>query len=84
MKIKNENLNPCPFCGNTKLSVNCKSAICNEGYYQTYSVRCNSCHARGGVVSGYIKKYRDGFESIAVISKDDLIQQAIDKWNGRV
>lgn len=84
MKIENENMIPCPFCGKTRFSVDCKSAIHNIGYYQTYSVRCNSCHARGATVSGYTKKYRDGLEPIVIVPEEILIQQAIAKWNERV
>lgn len=82
MKIENENMIPCPFCGKTKFSVDCKSAIHNIGYYQTYSVRCNLCHARGGSVSGYTKSYHVGNEPI--VSENELIQKAIAKWNERV
>lgn len=82
MKIENENMIPRPFCGKTKLSIGCKSVRHYRGYYQTYFVRCNSCHARGGVVSGYTKSYHVGNEPI--VSEDELIQKAIAKWNERV
>ena len=82
MKIENENMSPCPFCGGNKFSVDCKSVARYRGYYQTYSVRCNSCHARGGSVSGYTQSYHVGNEPI--VSENELIQKAIAKWNERV
>ena len=82
MKIENENMMSCPFCGGNKFSVDCKSVTRYRGYHQTYSVRCNSCHARGGVVSGYTKPYHVSNEPI--VSEDELIQKAIAKWNERV
>lgn len=82
MKIENENMTPCPFCGKTKLSISCRSVGRYRGSYQTYFVRCNSCHARGGVVSGYTKSYHVSNEPI--VSENELIQKAIAKWNERV
>lgn len=53
-------LKPCPFCYSTKVKLEKKSA--EAGYNgldmrvncETYSVRCNVCHARGPTVSGKV------------------------------
>lgn len=73
------NVFPCPFCGNQKLKVECKT---KRLYYPTTSiqatcsVRCNCCHARGGTIT---KVYQ------VTQWKGDthLEQQAIRKWNKR-
>lgn len=88
-------LKPCPFCSSTKLKVECKSVL--DGYIEDisrvermiFSVRCNSCHARGGTASGrVIKSFR-----LTVTEKDlpewaisdtKLAEKAIEAWNRRV
>jgi len=53
-------LKPCPFCGSTKVGVRCKSRLAGwtgidaRVEVETYSVRCNACHARGATVSGKV------------------------------
>ena len=74
----------CPFCGNTKLSVDCKSKNEFEGCKRTYTVRCNSCFARGGTVSGFVKKNYYCHQEVTIISDDELINKAIKLWNKRV
>lgn len=87
-------LKPCPFCGGTKLKVESKSVL--DGYIDdicrvermTYSVRCNSCHARGGVAGGrVINSFR-----LTMAEKDlpewattdtKLKEKAIEAWNRR-
>lgn len=70
---------PCPFCGNQKLKVECKT---KRLYYPTTSiqatcsVRCNCCHARGGTITKVyqVKQWK---------GDTYLEQQAIRKWNKR-
>jgi Lar family restriction alleviation protein len=86
-------LKPCPFCGSSKLKMESKSK--NVGWtgidarvdWETYSVRCNSCHARGGtaggkVIQSHLYIYRDNMPHWA-ITKEELQQKAIDSWNRR-
>ena len=53
-------LKPCPFCDGTKLKVERKSRLAGRNgldmrvEMHTYSVRCNTCHARGGAVGGRV------------------------------
>ena len=57
-------LKPCPFCGGTKLKVDRKSRLAGLNgldmrvEMHTYSVRCNTCHARGGAVGGRVMNER--------------------------
>ena len=91
--IDNE-LKPCPFCGNVKLKIDRKSkfAGCNgldERVEQhTYSVRCNVCHARGGAVGGKIVFGSSIFgidTSLPSWATTDaeLKKKAIEAWNRR-
>ena len=86
-------LKPCPFCGGTKLKLESKST--KAGYTginalverDTYSVRCNVCHARGGatggkVIKSYLHIYRDNMPKWAT-TKEELQQKAIEAWNRR-
>lgn len=91
-------LKPCPFCGNTKLTVNRKSKVTRVNdfdwrvEYRTFSVRCNVCHARGGTASGKVIPRYNYFISAnerLEIPKwatldDELKTRAIDLWNRRV
>lgn len=81
---KINNAKPCPFCGKTKLSLDCKSKNEYKGCFRTYSVRCNSCHARGGTVSGFVKKNHYCTEEVVFISDHDLMDKALELWNTRV
>lgn len=89
----NEKLKPCPFCGGTKLKTVSKNS--KAGYTgidavverQTYSVRCNVCHARGGAVGGKViishrEVYRDKMPKWAT-TEEKLKQQVIEAWNRR-
>ena len=86
-------LKPCPFCGGTKLKLESKSR--KAGYtgisalveQDTYSIRCNVCHARGGSAGGKVIKsmlyvYRDNMPAWAVTT-EELKQKAIEAWNRR-
>lgn len=83
-KVTNKILNPCPFCGATKLKIDKQT---RNGRI-TYSVRCNCCHARGGT-SGHMKTTS---KSICYVPSVDgnpteelvCMYTAIDKWNQRV
>lgn len=86
-----ESLKPCPFCGSNKLKIESKSVL--DGYTFaderveriTFSVRCNSCHARGGAAGGKV------ITSASVLWKrpewatteDELEDKAIEAWNRR-
>ena len=86
-------LKPCPFCGSTKLKIESKSryagctgidALVEQ---DTYSVRCNVCHARGGtgggrVIKSHLYVYRDNMPEWAVTS-EELKQKSIEAWNRR-
>lgn len=73
----------CPFCDATKLSVECKTSRDSCGTRETYAVRCNCCHARGGTVSGYVKPGVYMTKKIEIVSSAELITKAIEKWNTR-
>ena len=85
-------LKPCPFCGSTKLKVKRKSRLagCNgldmRVEMHTYSVRCNTCHARGGAVGGRVMNERFTrrvqLPGWATTDKD-LEAKAIEAWNRR-
>lgn len=88
-------LKPCPFCGGTKLKIERKSTL--AGYngaddrveQHTFSVRCNSCHARGGAVGGKVMPYARMFFMGEMplpewATTDDALQnKAILAWNRR-
>lgn len=88
-------LKPCPFCGSTKIKVDSKSVrVGSNGlddtvYRNTYSVRCNKCHARGGAVGGkvlslenYPRDIRYDLPSWAT-TWEELKEKAIKSWNTR-
>lgn len=70
----------CPFCGSDKLKVEHKNKfkdIRRNFIRMSFSVRCNSCHARGGIVTRDINYGKEAEE----ISKAK--NEAIEKWNMR-
>lgn len=73
----------CPFCGGNKLKLDCKSKNEHLGYHVSYSVRCNICHSRGGVASGYIKANSWSADKVTIVTKDELKEKAIELWNRR-
>lgn len=85
----NEELKPCPFCGGKKLKIESKKGEIHyrekDGMYPwqnvKYSVRCNVCHARGGVVSAAVPTDRLGKYSNKVY---EVMEKAIKAWNRRV
>lgn len=74
----NNELKPCPFCGGTKVKIDCKTI----GSRETYSVRCNKCHARGGTYGITIRKSQMSYEAI-VQCRDSAKQKALEEWNTR-
>ena len=87
------NLKPCPFCGGTKLKIDRKSRLVGWNgldmrvEMHTYSVRCNTCHARGGAVGGRVMDDLltrcTQFPNWATTDKA-LGVKAIEAWNRRV
>ena len=88
-----DELLPCPFCGGTKLKIESKNK--NVGWtgidarveHQTFSVRCNKCHSRGGAVGGrvivsHLYIYKDNMPDWAV-TQEELKQKAVNLWNTR-
>ena len=83
-------LNPCPFCGSTKLKIENKTVFSeySELFQRiervTYSVRCNSCHARGGTAGGIIL-YPDSTMRLPewATTVTELQKRAIEAWNRR-
>lgn len=74
---------PCPFCGNTKVKVDCKKSS-NFRYRDgkredNYNVttRCNKCHARGPANTIWLDSY-DSRNAIRL-----LTEQALNSWNTR-
>ena len=90
-----DKLKPCPFCGGTKLKIDRKSTLAGfDGTDQrveqhTYSVRCNTCHARGGAVGGKVMPYNRRFYMGEIplpewATTDDALQnKAVFSWNRR-
>ena len=71
----NIEINPCPFCGNTKLKVESKHH--GTHYYtgtHSASVRCSKCHARGPTASCKVEKGRFGVDEYTK-------EKAIALWN---
>ena len=87
--LMNKELKPCPFCGGEKLKIESKKGEIHyskkDGMYPwhnvKYSVRCNSCHARGGVVSAAVPTDRLGEYSNKVY---EVREKAVEAWNRRV
>ena len=85
-------LKPCPFCGGTKLKVERKSRLAGWNgldmrvEMHTYSVRCNTCHARGCAVGGRVMASRlthcTQLPDWATTDKT-LEAKAIEAWNRR-
>jgi Lar family restriction alleviation protein len=85
-------LKPCPFCGYNKLKIDRKrkragyTGLDDIVYYDTYSVRCPKCFARGGVVGGRVLAgilYVDRIPEWATTA-EELKARAAEAWNRRV
>ena len=84
-------LKPCPFCGSTKLKFESKAVLSGYNGLEhriervTFSVRCNSCHARGGTASGKIVYSLSTMQLPEWATTHTEIQKrAIEAWNRRV
>ena len=67
MKVKIK-LKPCPFCGNTKLTVGSSAVIREDNDYDNYAVCCDYNKGGCGACSGYqLSRY-----------------EAVKLWNERV
>ena len=69
-----DKLKPCPFCGGTKLKLAKKTTKYKGHEAYVASIRCNSCHARGGTVTNL---------TIPYAVKEDVEAIAIERWNRR-
>ena len=85
-------LKPCPFCGGTKLKIDRKSRLAGWNgrdmrvEMHTYSVRCNTCHARGGAAGGrviYTPWTRCAPPPDWATTDKALEEKAIEAWNKR-
>lgn len=68
-------INPCPFCGNTKLKVESKHH--GTHYYtgtHSATVRCSKCHAKGPTASCKVEKGK-------YHADEETKQRAIELWN---
>lgn len=84
---------PCPFCGSSRIGVYSKGKyvgmyfpLDNPKYYETYSARCNKCHARGSVCGGIVLGI--GAQSppsppSEFTTREKLKAMAIAAWNTR-
>ena len=80
---------PCPFCGSEKLKLESKNGRIHyhekdgmrEWQNVVFSVRCNSCHARGSTTSADLPTM--GIYGDLVSKKNDAIERAIRAWNTR-
>ena len=67
--MSKKEVKPCPFCGSNKSKIEFKRVL--DGYLldayrvmrKTFSVRCNSCFARGGAVGGKVIESYEHFIS---------------------
>ena len=79
-------ISPCPFCGGTgKVSVS-KSEVTEDRFGKqkasfNFKVSCNSCKARGPIVSRKITIVTERFEDIAEYQRG--YNSAVEKWNNR-
>lgn len=84
---------PYPFCGGTKLKIERKSRLAGWNgldmrvEMHTFSVRCNTCHARGGAVGGRVMNdpRTRGHQLPDWATTDKTLEaKAINAWNRRV
>lgn len=85
--MKEIELKPCPFCGSEKLKVESKSGrihYCEKNgmrHWQkvVFSIRCNSCHARGGTTSADLPTMTSD-----KTKREEAEYRAIEAWNRRI
>jgi len=75
----------CPFCNSTKLKIDSKSKFISYRHVRTYtfSVRCNSCHARGPTVSGECAEGTRPPQSKNLTTLEEIEKRAIAVWDRR-
>lgn len=86
-------LKSCPFCGSNKLKIQGSgrrigvTGTDEPVAIETFSIRCNVCHARGGTVGGKVILTRLRVREIELpnwaSSRDSLKEKAIEAWNRR-
>ena len=75
-----DKLRECPFCGGDKLKIDYKS----RNGVESYSVRCNKCHARGGTASVDIYSVVDTEGYAGIKRNRELVKKkVIELWNTR-
>jgi len=67
-------LKSCPFCGSYKLKLEKKATKYKGRKAYVASIRCNSCHARGGTVTNL---------TIPYAINEDVEREAYSRWNRR-
>lgn len=91
--MKNIELKPCPFCGSTKLKIECKrtlvghTGLSDRVENHTFSVRCKVCHARGGAAGGKVFtphiKFKEYTPPEWSTTEEALSDRAVEAWNRR-
>lgn len=88
-----QDLKPCPFCGSTKLKIECKrtlvghTGLSDRVENHTFSVRCKVCHARGGAAGGKVFtphiKFKEYTPPEWSTTDEALSDRAVEAWNRR-
>ena len=73
----------CPFCGCTKMFLKAYLQGVWSGKRMAASVQCSSCHVNGPEVHDEYEKDHPSFERMDEQKQQDLIRQALEKWNHR-
>lgn len=85
----------CPFCGSESLKIEKKSALIGHNGLDmrverhTWSVRCNTCNARGGTSSGKVidgwqrRRFPDIKMPEWATTDKEIREVAVQKWNRR-
>lgn len=81
-RIVIENADRCPFCGCEKIFLK----ACQTGAYTksfAVSLQCSRCHVNGPQVHGKESHNLPSFDKLSESVRNDLIEQALIKWNTR-
>jgi len=72
----------CPFCGCLKMFL---KAYTKGAYKKRFavSVQCSKCHVNGPEALGPYRYEQPYFHALDAKERDDLIRQAVEKWNHR-
>ena len=84
-------LKPCPFCGSKKLKIEVKNSgskwvngLGERVNRKIFTVRCNSCFARGGTSGGLVGDVSPKANIANIIDNPrDLRERAVELWNRR-